>query len=176
VGPRPLVMSAVDAAGRFGARKTLALVVRDVTPHGLLIVTLRWDTEADLDLHVVQPNKIEIWARNINAYVPPAPGEPPPDPDQISGGGILDFDSNASCQIDGRRQEDVTWKAMPPSGHYLVRVDGFSMCAAPWAHWTVEVTYQEQLIASARGESTEIDTRLPHGAGAGVLAAEFDIP
>src|SRR5262245_5322588 len=77
-GERRLLFAAVDAERRFGEPSPLVLTVRDATPQGLLVVALRWDTESDLDLHVVQPDDIEIWAKNINAYQPPPPGTTPP--------------------------------------------------------------------------------------------------
>ena len=81
-----------------------------------LLVSLRWDTEADLDLHVVIPNGTvrsdddRIWSK---------PRRPPGqmvDAGAYKSGGILDFDSNANCVIDGRRQENVSWTVAPPSG------------------------------------------------------------
>ena len=176
VGDHELLVAAVDAGGHFGPAMPVSISVRDTTPQGMLIVTLRWDTEADLDLHVVEPDGTEVWARNINDATPPAPGDPPPDPAYVNGGGILDFDSNSQCQIDGRRQEDVTYAMRVPSGHYLVRVETFSLCAAADANWTVDVISQGNAIAHARGESTDADVRLAHGAGAGTKAVEFDIP
>jgi hypothetical protein len=176
LGSQQMLFAAVDGRGEFGARTPVEFVVRDTTVQGLLIVTLKWDTEADLDLHVVEPDGTEVWSHNINDYVPPPPGSPIPPDDVIKGGGILDFDSNSQCQIDGRRQEDVTYQTRVPSGHYRVRVETFSLCAAPDANWTVDVVSAGNPIAQARGESTDADVRLPHGAGAGTTAVEFDIP
>jgi hypothetical protein len=176
VGDHDLMFAAVDAQGHFGPQMPISFTVRDTTPQGMLIVTLKWDTESDLDLHVIEPDGTEVWARNINDYTPPGPGEPMPDPSVINGGGILDFDSNSQCQIDGRRQEDVTYATRIPSGHYIVRVETFSLCAAADANWTVDVISQGEAIAHARGESTDADVRLPHGAGAGTTALAFDIP
>jgi hypothetical protein len=175
-GNHDLLFAAVDAQGHFGAPMPLSLTIASATPQGLLIVTLKWDTESDLDLHVVEPDGTEVWARNINDYTPPGPGEPTPDAGVIAGGGILDFDSNSMCQIDGRRQEDVTYATAVPSGHYIVRVETFSLCATAYANWTVDVISQGEAIAHARGESTDADVQLPHGAGAGTTAVEFVIP
>lgn len=175
-GPRDLEFAAVDANGHFGAPTPQSLLVKDVTVQGLLIVTLKWDTESDLDLHVMEPDGTEVWARNINDFVPPGPGEPPPDPNQVNGGGILDFDSNSQCLIDGRRQEDVTYKMRVPSGHYLVRVEAYSLCSAAFANWTVDAISMGNPIVHASGEMTDADVRLPHGAGAGTTALQFDIP
>ena len=88
----------------------------------------------------------------------------------------MDFDSNASCVIDGRRQENVVWKVPPPSGHYVARVDAFSMCSELAAHWSVDVRLGGAIVAHAQGSSFDSDTRFGHDRGAGVLAVEFDVP
>lgn len=182
-GPHTLQVSAVDAAGRFGAPMTLTMTAR---PHTValdgtkLVVALSWDTEADLDLHVVVPATppVTVWAQHATTYVLPQPGDPI-DPDAISGAGVLDADSNSQCRIDGRREENVIWRgptAAPPHGSYAVLVDTFSLCAATTAHWTVDV-YQNgdsTSIAHAEGTVVDSDTRGAHVASSGVRALTFD--
>ena len=166
----------MDRDRRFGAAAGVSLEVEDVnTPRGELVVTLRWDTDADLDLHVVDPRGVEIWARNPSSWELPRPGSPP-DPNGWKTGGFLDFDSNAQCVIDGRRQESGVWSAAPPPGRYIVRVDTFSLCRATSVHWSVEVFHAGDSIGVARGTSTATSTRPPHDAGSGVAALEFEIP
>ena len=161
-GAYDLVVQAVDAEGRFGAPDTSTLTASaPPAATGALVVSLRWDTEADLDLHVVDPQGIEIWRGDI------AP---------MGSTGTLDFDSNAQCVIDGRRLENVIWSAAPPAGPYRVLVDTFSLCAATFANWTVEARLDGQLVGSAAGESVETDAEMPHDRGAGVLALSFDVP
>jgi hypothetical protein len=175
LGDFTLVAYAVDAMGRTGGAETLPLqAVPAPAPMGQLVVALRWDTESDLDLHVVDAHGVEIWARNINSYQPPPGGAP--DPNAWMQGGILDRDSNANCVIDGARAEDVIWTQTPPSGHYLVRVDTFSLCGESAARWTVEVTLRGAVLARAHGQSGDADTRGPHDRGAGLRALEFDVP
>jgi hypothetical protein len=182
VGSRELAVAAVDAAGRFGPPNTLTLSVR---PHEVdlsdthLVVSLSWDTEADLDLHVVLPGEpLDIvWAQHPTSYVLPQPGEPV-DPAAIERAGRLDVDSNSQCVIDGRREEDVVWRgatAAPPHGSFTVLVDTFSLCAAPTAHWAVDV-YQggdPTSIRHAEGTVVDSDTRGAHVAGSGVRALTF---
>ena len=171
-GAYTLVVQAVDDQSRFGPPDTATLTVAAApvptgqpggspqTP-GALVFTLRWDTEADLDLHVVDPAGDEIYWGDIS----PA-----------GSGAILDFDSNAGCVIDGRRQENVIWQATPPPGQYLVRVDTPALCAATYANWVVEARRDGALVASAAGESIENDTEMPHDRGAGVLALTLSVP
>lgn len=182
-GPRDLVVAAVDAAGRLGPPSMVTLRVR---PHAVdlggtrLVVSLSWDTEADLDLHVVVPSQppVTVWSRHPSSYVPPGPGDPV-DPDAITAAGTLDIDSNSQCLIDGRREENVIWSgptAAPPHGTFSARVDTFSLCAAPTAHWTVDVYADGDptSIAHAEGTVVDTDTRGSHVAGSGVLAVSFD--
>src|SRR5262249_7210610 len=117
-GDYQLIVRAVDRAGRFGAPQMITVhVMGPVLPDGMLVVTLRWDTDADLDLHLVVPGGAEVWAGNINSHELPPPGMSE-DPNAWMTGGILDFDSNSQCNIDGLRREDVIWKMPPPSGRY----------------------------------------------------------
>jgi len=175
-GAHNLVARAVDEQNHFGAPTIEPLVTTDANvPSGHLVISLSWDTESDLDLHVIDPNDTEIWRDRINSYVPPPPGTPV-DPKAVLAGGILDFDSNASCVIDGRRREDVVWKAAAPSGHYIARVDTYSLCAAVTANWKVQALLDGRSIAVTIGASTPAATELPHALGAGVTALEFDLP
>lgn len=174
-GPQLLVVRAVDGAGNFGAPAVVPLTVTaQPTPTGTLVVSLRWDTESDLDLHVVVPGGVEVWARNINSYQAPTPGTPV-DPTAWQQGGILDFDSNAGCVIDGRRQENVVWQGAPPAGTYLVRVDTASLCGTPDARWSVEVFEDGVSLGVAAGESLPTDARFSKGLGSGVEALTFDV-
>jgi hypothetical protein len=175
-GDYQLIVRAVDRAGRFGPPHSITLQASGpVLPDGMLVVTLRWDTESDLDLHVVDPSGAIIWAGDINSYMMPPPGTVP-DPNAWKAGGILDFDSNAQCAIDGRLREDVIWTMPPPSGHYLVRVDAFSMCGQLFAHWSVDVRLAGELVAHASGSMFDADTRGMHGRDAGLDALAFDVP
>lgn len=167
---------ALDEQGRAGPARTLGVdVLASAAPSGRLVISLSWDTQVDLDLHVVTPDDVEIWARNINSYTPPPVGGII-DPGQVAAGGVLLYDSNAQCVLDGRRQEDVVWTQPPPSGHYVVRVDAFSLCAASGANWKVEALLDGAVIGQAWGSALEADTRGSHEKGAGVRALEFDIP
>lgn len=175
-GGHDLVVSASDGAGRVGPALVTHLEALSRVPHGHLVVSLTWDSEADLDLHVVEPDGVEIWKGNPNSYEAPAPGTPP-DPAGYANGAQLDVDSNASCVIDGRRLENVAWSATPPpKGHYLVRVDTFSLCGATSARWKVEAILEGTSVASGTGIALPSDTQFDHGRGAGTLAIELDVP
>lgn len=175
-GRQMFVARAVDGAGHFGAPLARPLdVTTQARPTGRFVIALTWDNAADLDLHVIDPRGVEIWKRNINSYEPPPPDMPEP-PNTPHPGGILDFDSNASCASDGRRAENVVYADAPPSGHYTVRVDTSSLCGTPTSHWRAEGFVRGVSIGAAEGISTEFDTRFSHDRGAGVLALELDVP
>ncbi len=172
--PVELRLAAVDGDGRVGPPQTVTLALAGVDrPEGALVVTLAWDRDADLDLRVVEPSGVEIFARNPSSAGDDRPGLPPT-PEQIAAAGLLDRDSNGQCVIDGVRRESVIWADNPPTGRYVVRVDTFAMCAESSARWRVEVRRDGALIAEAEGVSTAADTRFGHDLGAGVLALEFE--
>lgn len=175
VGSYTLVARAVDSSGDFGPPATQILVAEDSPTNppasGALVVTLAWDTDSNLSLHLLDPTGAEIWW-NDQSSTPPPPGGP------VEGGsyGYVDYDSNAGCVIDGLRHEDVLYPDAPPPGHYTVRVDTPSLCGQPDANWTVQVVLEGNEIAHASGVAVDADTWGNHGVGTGVLALEFDVP
>jgi len=128
-GPQTLVLKAVDPQGSLGPELDLPLVAKAAIPAGALVFTLTWDTQADLDLHVVIPNTadptkpIEIWSRAPVGLPPLGPADPPYDTATTKAAPYLDFDSNAACVIDGRRQENVIF-SLPPDDNSFVPVRG----------------------------------------------------
>ena len=68
-GKQTLLLRGVDAQGIVGPAQQLDLDVSPAVPTGALVISLVWDTEADLDLHVLAPNPIdpstpiEIWSK-----------------------------------------------------------------------------------------------------------------
>jgi hypothetical protein len=157
---RDLVVRAVDERDRFGPPETRTLTISGAPePEGALVISLSWDTEADLDLLVELPGGAVIWK-----------GDP------MEGGGVIDADSNAACVIDGRRRENVTFHDAPSSGRYVVRVDAPSLCAASFANWKVEARLGGALVGASEGEMLVADTYFTHDRGAGVRALEIDVP
>jgi hypothetical protein len=174
--PLELCLLAVDRQGRVGPATTVTLHPDDLATSAELLVRLRWDSDADLDLHVVDPSGVEIWAGNINSYVAPPPGAPAADAGAWLSSGILDFDSNASCVIDGRREENVSWSGPPPSGRYTVRVATASLCSAASARYEVEAWLHGRSIARATGISLPSESRDGAQRGDGTLATQFRVP
>src|SRR5262249_10942321 len=130
-GAYTLEARAVDGIGRFGApaRQVLTALAAPPSNAGVpsdLVVQLTWDTEADLDLHVIDPLGREIFHGDATTLDPFSPGG-----SAQSSYGFLAADSNGNCTIDGARQESAIWVGTPPSGRYSVRVDTASLCGQP---------------------------------------------
>ena len=172
-GAYALVVHAVDDQGRFGppATQTLTAQAAPDTPQGAMVITLTWDTESDMDLHVVDAAGVEIFHGAMSDQPPPFAA-----PQEAGSYGFLDWDSNANCVIDGKRQESVIWPNQPPPGSYTVRVDAASLCGQPIARWTVEATLDGRSIGRAQGVAVDASTRAPHDRGAGVTALDLDVP
>ena len=146
LGEQTLLLSAMNADGVAGSSQSYTLFVESFVPTECppgsgkpcpAVISLAWDSGADLDLHLVAPDGIELDAQNPTTATPAqlmmAGGMVP------EGTGYLDRDSNGSCVEDGYREEDVVFPTYPAPGTYVVRVDMFSSCGAPAANFTVTV-------------------------------------
>lgn len=169
-----LEVRAVDGEGHFGPPYRQVLTVLPVAPSrvvtGELVVSLGWDNQADLDLHVLDPLGNEIYhgaPSSVDAFAAST---------SKGSAGVLNFDSNADCEGDQLRQEDVVWQDEPPSGRYSVRVDSASLCGASTARWRVRATLRDVQLGATQGVSLDSDTWGAHDRGAGVLALGFDVP
>jgi len=101
-----------DVAGRISAFQTRVLAVESVGS-GDVQVSISWDTDTDVDLHVVEPGGAELWYGDQTSW----------------SGGELDLDSNPACSIDGVNNENVFWpEGQAPVGTYIVRVDFYMDC------------------------------------------------
>jgi hypothetical protein len=188
-GMETLIIRGVDAAGEIGPSEMHTLMVLDPAATADLVITLEWDTNADLDLHAVVPvdpavtlppdvdpvpSTVEVYAKAPIA-LPPSALYDKTDP-AFQGVGHLNRDSNANCVIDGKRQEQIIFTNPAPSGQYVVRVDAFSMCGQASAQWKVSVTRGgADWVNPATWEATGADTRGDHGIGAGRLALDFPL-
>ena len=155
-----LDVSAVDAAGAVGPPD--CHVVENV-PVGSsdVQVTVSWDSDADLDLHVADPNGDEVYE---GAWV-------------IESGGELDVESGDFCSGPPRRNEHITWTGgTPPPGLYEVRVTHDDNCDAEETNYVVSVynhgtvttftgTFSGPGVSSDRGTGTLI-TRFQVGGAA----------
>jgi hypothetical protein len=120
-------------------------------------VSVAWDAESDVDLHVVEPGGTDIYYGN----------------DVVPSGGTLDLDSNAGCSIDGKKNENVTWQqgSLPPRGTYVVRLDYWDSCSVTATKYVVTVRVSGQLPRSFSGTFTGPGDH--GGAGSGILITTF---
>jgi hypothetical protein len=192
-GAFTLLVAATDSDGKVGAPASLQyMALAAAPPAGDLVVTLLWDSTANLELHVVDPLGNEAWSGKPATYTPPAAGSAPVDPvtaeQDLLESGWFDRDANLDCAFEGAPAEHVIWTSrLDPDtmqvvqpvitpGAYTVRVDTFSLCEDPVAYWYVEADYEGSDVGNARGVSTPDATLAPHGAGAGLTALTFAVP
>ncbi|HLV13580.1 MAG TPA: hypothetical protein VKY41_00235 [Xanthomarina sp.] len=81
---------------------------------GALQVSLSFDNDKDVDLHLIEPNGDHIYYNNETS----------------TNGGFLDLDSNPACEIDGVNNENIYYPddATIEVGTYYVYVDMYENC------------------------------------------------
>lgn len=129
-GLHPMRVVAIDGAGNAGPQREASFCVRDVVEDNgnacdpsvappYAVISLRWDSNVDLDLVVRVPSGKLVSPKaptSVVAVDGVIPRESLSDPTV----GVLDRDSNASCVIDGVRRETLIFQEKPPSGTYAI--------------------------------------------------------
>ena len=157
--PLCLSVMGVGTDGTVGEAECHPLfVVREIGT-GDLEITVSWDNDADLDLHVVDANGDEIyWGQ-----------------DMVDSGGELDLESGTGCRPDGIRTEHVAWTGgTPPPGKYVVRVNYWSDCGGPEPNYVVNITLngeRRSIYGTFEGPGENAG-----GRGSGELIDIFEIP
>jgi hypothetical protein len=156
-----IVFEVVDAAGNVSAPVTLVTTIVQVKT-GDIQISVSWDADNDIDLHVVDPNGFEIY---YSHKVSPEAGE-------------LDLDSNAGCApIDGINNENVLWPiGKAPAGAYAVLVDNYENCAGAATNYVVTVQKKGQAAQTFMGSFAATDLGDSGGAGDGVPITTFTYP
>jgi hypothetical protein len=166
LGTHNLDFVAMDMNGVPGPTNPIPYTILPRIPPGnKLVISLQWDSTADLDLHVLTPGGVDLSAKNPTTE--PDGGAPPP-PDS----GNIDRDSNANCVQDGFRQEDAIWMGTPPPGAYLISVDMFSACGAPSADFVVTVTQSDKVTHTIPGRLLDTDA---DGGGPGLFVLQLNL-
>ena len=180
-GTLNLAFRATTRDGKVGPAQLQPMLMLEPLVQGDLVISLDWDTQSDLDLHVQLPSDgvdggsvNEIWSRKPSGLLPKAGTVSTVEDGKQAG--YLDADSNSMCVIDGRRAENVIFPTTAPPGQYVVRVDTFSLCSEVTARWRLRVFANggADPVFTVFGQSTDIDTRFPHGQGQGVQALVFN--
>ena len=118
-----VVFAVAQGDGVWGTGQVTSLSAIEAAG-GDIQVSVTWNTVADVDLHVVEPNGTEIYYGNSSS----------------GSGGLLDIDANAACGTSSLRQENIGWDPLTaPQGQYKVRVDYWSSCGAVQTEYIVTV-------------------------------------
>jgi hypothetical protein len=120
-------------------------------------VSVSWDAETDVDLHVVDPSGEEIYYGHTSS----------------ASGGMLDLDSNAGCSIDHVKNENITWSTAP-SGMYTVRLDYFDECTLAETNYVVTVKVKNQDAQTFTGTFTGAGDGGSQGSG--IPITTFNVP
>ncbi|MFO0582000.1 MAG: hypothetical protein U0229_06995 [Anaeromyxobacter sp.] len=113
-----------SSGGAAGARETIPVTLTSVGT-GKVQVSVSWDVESDVDLHLQMPTGTEIyWDNDIDSAT----------------GAILDLDSNPACSIDHVKNENITFTKDPPHGTYKVLVDYYDSCLVTQTKYVVTTT------------------------------------
>lgn len=150
-GLQTLSFVAIDGEGRPGPRydaplcilpenanNSLAACDPTVSPQSR-VLSLTWDTNADLDLVIVAPNGKIVSAKAPTTVIPPEQGAIPFDQVTDPSTGRLSRDSNGNCRIDGIRRESLVFQGPPAEGTYEVYVSLAALCGAPQVTWRLEL-------------------------------------
>ncbi|HTE52867.1 MAG TPA: hypothetical protein VK698_18565 [Kofleriaceae bacterium] len=123
---------------------------------GEVQVSVSWDTDSDVDLHVTDPAGDEVYYGQT----------------VVDSSGMLDLDSNPGCNIDGVNNENITWSAAP-QGDYTVRLDYFKSCDVEATSYVVTVQRMDEPVETFSGELTGDGDE--GGAGAGIDITSFTV-
>jgi hypothetical protein len=155
-----LIFEAVDAAGDVSEPATLQANVTSVGT-GDLQISVSWNVDNDIDLHVIDPNNFEIYYED----------------DVSPEGGRLDLDSNAGCVIDGVDNENVRWlSGTAPHGSYQVLIDNYEACTPAAVTYVVTVQKAGKPPQTFTGSFSADDPGDGGDIGAGKLVTKFPYP
>jgi hypothetical protein len=141
-GNTDLRVVALDANGHAGQQTNAPVCILSRVPDNehacfpkkkvpAAIFTLTWDTNFDVDLHVVTPAGRDVNAKTALTSVPfDGGGAPGPTI------GLIDRDSIGNCAVDGWREEDLVFQDPPPKGSYLIYAAPFSSCGQSTVRFT----------------------------------------
>jgi hypothetical protein len=154
-----LYFALVDASGKQGPLKAQTVQALDVGT-GAVQISVSWNVDSDVDLHVVDPSGEEIYFGNPSS----------------ASGGTLDLDSNPDCDIDGKRNENITWQDSAPAGTYIVRVALYNSCGVTPSDYVVTVQVAGQPTRTYTGSLPGDGDAGGEGAGVEVISFEVAEP
>lgn len=117
---------------------------------GKLHISLSWNQENDVDLHLIEPNGEKIYYGHRRSQ----------------NGGELDIDSNAACYIDGVKNENIFYEDEPEIiveyGEYEVLVDLWSACnITEPTEYIITAYYGGVIIGTSEGQNPHMGVLMP---------------
>jgi hypothetical protein len=184
-GPHEMEVIAVAADGRFGPltdQAVLPITIKPLVPDADVVLSLEWDTAADLDIHFTGPLELgggkELDPKHPSTVFDADAGDTFP-----PGTGQLDRDSQAACVRDGFRREDVVWNShepqgpkygLPLAGTYDIRVDMFDACGQGYANFKVTLFVEGVESFARTGRLLAIDADRG-GPGSGLFVGQIQL-
>lgn len=146
-GLHQLRFAAIDTANRSGTQAELELCVSSPIPDNLnacmpterppeSVVSLAWNANVDLDLHIVTPDGKVLNAKHPSTALPDEDGVVDPTAPRV---GLLQQDVNPECLGTGNFRENVVWADKPQAGRYLIYANLFDACGEPSVSFDVSV-------------------------------------
>jgi len=148
LGPQRLVFSVIDGHGRASRQQVLTMCITTRFDRNLsacdatqkppaAVISLTWDSDADLDLVVRTPTGELVDARHPSTLTDPGLS----DADRgAQYQGVLYGAASESCGSDATRREDLVWANEVPAGEYEVFVNLFNACGAAATFFNVSAT------------------------------------
>lgn len=154
-GLHHLRIAAIDTANRSGTQGELELCVKSPIPDNLnacipterppeSVVSLAWNANVDLDLHIVTPDGKVLDAKHPSTALADDEGVVDPTASHI---GLLQQDVNPECSGTGNFRENVVWADKPQPGRYLIYANLYDACGEPSVSFDVSAH-----VASAGSE------------------------
>jgi hypothetical protein len=181
-GNYKLEIVAFDEKGKPGPKSLLPVCVSSLLPDNLnacnpkaapplVIASLTWDADADLDLSVIAPDGTQFGRSKRSLSV---------------GGKVvarLDADGTVGCVADGRRMENFSWADVPPQvGSWSVYANLYDACGKAAVTYTLTLyqrvtngdgTFALQPIKTIEGDFVRQQANGGGGSAVFVTSVEF---
>jgi hypothetical protein len=145
-GRHILRVVAIDSAGHAGTQAETSLCVASAVPDNLsacspaatppsTVLSMVWDTPADLDLRVITPQGKIVDAKHPSTALA-VDGQVDV---TAKGTGIFDRDSVRGCVRDGYQRENLVWQDAPLLGTYFVYASLYDACGQSSVRFSVSI-------------------------------------